>query len=242
MVINFFQNLLMPSTFILLFIIIGIFALLRNHKSNWGKAFLLLGVFCYYIFSITPTSDFLLTPLESNYNTLPIHDIENANIAVLLLGGRESNVLRGNEVLRLWHLSNNNMKIIVSGTDPIFSTNGRAQAVRNFFIHRGVNSADIIIEGESRNTKENVINVHKIVGDDMFFLVTSAYHMNRSVKEFERLGVNPITAPTDFKRSMVSKYSINDFIPRGQNLRNSDLATHEHVGFIYYKLVSYLHR
>ena len=176
-------------------------------------------------------------PLEEKYKYVSPEDVDRAEKIVLLLGGRESNVLRGSEVLRIWHLSGGNMKVIISGTDPLVATSEEAQAVRNFFIHRGVNPDDIIIEGKSRNTRENVINVQKIVEKKPFFLITSAYHMDRAIVEFERLGASPIPAPTDFKRRRIPVYRAFDFFPNAQNLRNSDLAFHEHLGVIYYRFV-----
>jgi uncharacterized SAM-binding protein YcdF (DUF218 family) len=230
------HNLLMPSAFVFLFAILG-FLLLLKKKKKWGRAFLFSSIFFYYIFSITPVTDFLLMSLEEKYKVLPVEEMPRAENVVLLLGGRESDVLRGSEVLRIWHLSEGRMKIIISGTDPVIATSEDAQAVRSFFINRGVDPDDIIIEGKSRNTRENVANVQEIVGEKPFFLVTSAFHMERSIVEFERVGGNPIPAPTDFKRRRIPVYRAFDFLPNSQNLRNSDLAFHEHLGAIYYRLI-----
>ncbi len=234
-VLKIIQNFLMPSAFIFLFAVLGF--LLLKKKKKWGRIFLALSVFFYFFFSITPVSDFLLMALEEKYRPIAVEDIGQAEKVVLLLGGRESNVLRGSEVLRIWHLSENKMKIIISGTDPLIPTSEEATAVRNFFIYRGIDPDDIIIEGRSRNTRENVVNVQKIVDNKPFFLVTSAYHMERSLTEFERVGARPIPAPTDFRRRRVLNYHVFDFIPSAQNLRNSDLAFHEHLGAIYYRLI-----
>jgi len=232
-----FQNILMPSTFILLFFITG-FIFLKKRKKKMGQILVVSGVIFYFLFSIGPVSDFLLMSLEEKYSSVGVEEVERADTAVLLLGGRESDVLRGSEAVRIWHLAGGNMRIIVSGTDPLTTDIREAHAVRNFFIHRGVSESDIVIEGESRNTRENVENVKKIVGkDNPFLLVTSAYHMDRAVREFRRLGANPIPAPTDFKRKRVLRYGFFDFIPRGDNLRNSDLAFHEYIGTIYYRLM-----
>lgn len=237
MIYGMVQNFLMPSTLVLVFTIVGFFFFFKNKEGKLGKALIISGFIFYYLFSITPVSDYLMMSLEEKYTTISEEDIEKAEKAVVLLGGRESNVLRGSEALRIWHMAEGEMEIIVSGTDPMLSTSGEASAVRGFFTNRGVDSSSIIIEGESYNTRENVANVQKIVGDEPFFLVTSAYHMERSISEFKRIGANPIPAPTDFKGRKVFKYSVFDFIPHGQNLRNSDLAIHEHLGRVYYRLI-----
>lgn len=51
---------------------------------------------------------------------------------------------------------------------------------------------------------------------------------------FQKMGMNPIAAPADFKRE--KKYDILDFFPDARNLRNSDLAFHEYFGILWYKL------
>jgi len=223
----------------MLFIIVGFLFLLSKKRRKLGKVLIVTGIVFYFLFSTTPVSDFVLGPLEEKYQPLTVEEIARADRAVLLLGGRESNVLRGSEVLRIWHLSHGGMEIIISGTDPLVETSEEAQAVRNFFIHRGISPESILIEGRSRNTRENVMNVKEIVGEEEFFLITSAYHMDRSLREFERLGANPIPAPTDFKRKRTTSYHALDLFPSAQNLRKSDLAFHEHFGSLYYHLLSY---
>ncbi len=230
-------NSLLPSTFILIFIILGSFLFMFKKRTS-GRIFIALGVIFYFLFSITPVSDFLLRPLEVKYKPLTFEDMQEANKIVLLLGGREANVLRGSEVLRISHLTEHKKTIIISGTDPLLPTSTEAWAVRNFFIHRGVPEDSIIIEGESRNTRENVMNVVKIVEEKPFFLVTSAYHMDRSIREFNRLGASPLPAPADFKRKG-KDYNVLDFFPDSQNLKRSDIAFHEYFGTLYYHIVSF---
>ncbi len=237
MIMGLIQNILMPSTLILVFFLLGLFFFFKNREGKLGKIFIILGVFCYYFFSITPVSDYLMMSLEEKYTPLSIERADETDKIVVLLGGRESNILRGSEALRIWHASDGSAKIIVSGIDPFLPTSNEASAVRRFFTNRGVNSDAIEIEGDSHNTRENVINVKEMVGEEPFFLVTSAYHMERAVSEFKRIEANPIPAPTDHKGREMNKYSFFDFIPHGQNLRNTDLATHEHLGRIYYRLI-----
>jgi len=68
------------------------------------------------LFSITPVVDFILQPLEKQYQPIQKGQLKKADIAVLLLGGRESDVLRASEVLRIF---NSNFQIIISGGDPL---------------------------------------------------------------------------------------------------------------------------
>ncbi len=229
------QSLILPSVFAPLLILLGFALLFRKNKIKVAKILIALGLVVYYVFSITPVVDFLFSPLESEYQSIKTNEVRTADKIVLLLGGRESDVLRASEVLRITHLADHQSKLIISGTDPLNPRSEEALAVRSFFTARGVPEENIIIEGRSRNTWENVRNIKDIVGEKPFFLVTSAYHMKRAMKEFNKIGANPIPAPMDFKRR--GHYTLFSYIPSGFNLRNADLAVHEYFGIIFYKFL-----
>ena len=227
------QQLLLPSSLVLLLILIGLVFWLILKKKKLGKILMILGILFYYFFSVTIISNYLLLPLESKYFPLEMEDMSAADNIVLLLGGSEADTLRGSEVLRLSHLKNHQVKIIISGTDPLLPTSEEALGVKRFFVNRGLPEENIVIEGRSRNTWENIRNVKEIVEEEPFFLVTSAYHMTRALREFEKVEAKPIPAPTDFKVK-TEKYNALDFFPDAQNLRNSDLAIHEYLGILWY--------
>ncbi len=227
------QQLLLPSSFVLVLILIGFVFLLVLKKKKLGKSLVIVGILLYYLFSITPVSNFLLSPLESKYYPLTEKEMEKADKIVLLLGGREADILRGSEVLRISHLKNQNVQIIISGTDPLLPTSEQALGLKKFFVSRGLKEENIVIEAQSRNTWENIRNVKEILKKEPFFLVTSAYHMERAKRGFEKVEANPIPAPTDFKIK-TEKYAVIDFLPDSKNLRNSDLAIHEHLGILWY--------
>ena len=229
------QQLILPSVFIPLLVALGLILLFRKKNFKTGRILILIGLLLYYLFSITPVVDFLLSPLEREYQSIKIDEIRKADKIVLLLGGRESDVLRASEVLRIIYLTNHEAKVIISGTDPFNPRSEEATAVRSFFTARGIPAENIIIEGRSKNTWENVRNIKEIVGESPFFLATSAYHMKRSIKEFEKVGANPIPAPMDFKRR--GEYGPLSYFPSARNLRNADLAVHEYFGIIFYEFL-----
>jgi uncharacterized SAM-binding protein YcdF (DUF218 family) len=222
----FFQYLAIPSFFVFIIFILGF--LLFFLKKRKGIFVILTAFLLLYIFSITPVADFFLYPLEKDYSFLTADSLDQANKIVLLLGGREADVLRGYEVVRLSHKMNNQAQVIISGTD-----NEEAVGLLDSFINRGIDKDNLVIEGRSRNTFENVQNIMEITEQESFFLVTSAYHMNRSLKEFKKMGCEPIPAATDFRRRG-GKYTVFDYLPNSRNLRNIDLAFHEYAGQLLY--------
>ncbi len=198
---------------------------------------MVIGFLFYYVFSIVPVSDLLLRPLERTYPPLSESDFQRTNKIVFLLGGPETDILRSNGLLKTYRGQGFNKikaEIIISGTDPLNPGESEANREKNFLINQGISPNNIILEDKSRNTFENAKDIKKIVGSKPFFLVTSAYHMPRAVEIFQKLGTNPIPAPTDFKTSR--GYNVLDFFPSGSGLKKSGLALHEYFGIIFYQL------
>ncbi len=233
------QWFLVPSGFIFIFLIVGLILIFRKKRKlkKIGKIFLAVGVALFYFFSITPVTDLILSPLENRYQPIEIEDLDKANTVVLLLGGKESDVLRASEIFRIYNLQemiyNLQPTVIISGDDPLGTQEEEANNLKMYLIERGISSENIILEDQSRNTKESAENIKKMIGKEPFFLVTSAYHMPRSMEVFERIDAKPIAAPCDFKKENV--YNVLDFFPDAKNIRNTDLAFHEYFGIIFYR-------
>lgn len=243
------QEFLLPSVFTFILILLGSFFLIWFRKQRVGQIFLISGLFLYYFFSITPVSDLILWPLEKQYQKIWPEQIQKTNKAVLLLGGREETILRASETLMIYAQNSSrilrektqepepgsqNLKIIISGSNPIRPSSKEGEDAKEFLIDRGVERDTIILEDKSRNTFESAKAIKGILGQDPFFLVTSAYHMPRSVAIFKKLGSNPIPVPTDFR--IKKNYTIFDFFPNSANIHNADLAFHEYFGILFYNL------
>ena len=227
------QEFLLPSVFVFLLILAGLILLLKR-KQKSGKILIILGVFLYCLFSISPISDLILFPLEKQYQPIQQNELDKANRLVLLLGGRESDVLRASEALKISNIKYQKSKIIISGTDSLNPQRKEAREVKEFLTERGIPAENIVLEDKSRNTAESAENIKGIIGNEPFFLVTSAYHMPRSMEVFQKMGTYPIPAPADFK--IEKDYDILDFFPNAQNLKNTDSAFHEYFGILWYRL------
>jgi len=70
-----------------------------------------------------------------------------------------------------------------------------AKLMADFLRQTGVPAEDIIMEGKSRNTYENLAEVRKLVGSSPFILVTSACDQPRAVGVARKLQMNPLPAP-----------------------------------------------
>jgi uncharacterized SAM-binding protein YcdF (DUF218 family) len=114
----------------------------------------------------------------------------------------------------------------------------------------GVPAAAMLQDPTSLNTRENAVNVKKILterGINRILLVTSAMHMPRSLKIFQKLGINAIPAPTDFlvsadeaaAKSTIASTLLNS-VPDAENLRRLTRALKEYVGLLIYSLRGWL--
>jgi len=87
-------------------------------------------------------------------------------------------------------------------------------------------------EEKSRRTSDHPKNVEVFVGMKPFLLVTSAAHMKRAVKSFERRGLRPIPYPVDFL--VRGKYGWTDFFPSTDGLWKINAALREYLALVLY--------
>ena len=135
-------------------------------------------------------------------------------------------------------------KILISGGSGRLLTEGRKEAddLYRAFVLMGVPAEDLLIENESRNTHESAVRVKEILKDDTNskLLITSAFHMRRSVACFRKVGLETDIFPVDYythKRRFTPDVL---FIPRVESLSIWQKLIKEWVGMIAYKVVGYI--
>ena len=165
--------------------------------------------------------------------------------AILLLGGSmgyDTNVCNTAEMwssadrvwnaARLYHARKAN-KIIVTGGGVVASTKG-------LLLDFGIPANAIIFDETPRNTEEEA-RASASRGDKKVFVVTSAWHMKRTMMMFKKYapGVDAIPAPTDFENTMAASCEVAfmDFLPNPSALVANSIAFHEWLGiFVHYIL------
>jgi uncharacterized SAM-binding protein YcdF (DUF218 family) len=99
----------------------------------------------------------------------------------------------------------------------------------------------IVVEGRSRNTRENAEYSAEVVrahGWKRLVLVTSAAHMQRALACFHAVGLTPDTLPVDFQAPPRHTY-VTGWIPRARALNRSDETLRELAGRVIYRLLGY---
>jgi len=193
----------------LAFIILLLALLVKNVK--WQKGLLAIALAILYLGSNTWVAMGLSRSLEWQY--LP-EVINEAEAIVVLSGGTQSaNKPRqmvevnqaGDRLIyasSLYHQGKADHLLLTGGKIDWLSTeNDPVEDMHYLVKFFGVPESAIWVESASRNTYENALNsrlllesknIHRII------LVTSASHMPRSVRLFEKQGFDVIPAPADF--------------------------------------------
>jgi uncharacterized SAM-binding protein YcdF (DUF218 family) len=137
-------------------------------------------------------------------------------------------------------------KIIVSGGSGRLDGSGVKEAddLADFLTLAGVPEEDIIIENISKNTHESAEEVGKILarmdGPKELLLITSGYHMRRSLACFKKAGididpfpVDPVSEPRRFTPDHL-------LIPRLDAMSMWQTLLKEWIGFVAYWIAGYI--
>ena len=94
--------------------------------------------------------------------------------------------------------------MIVSGSGKIMNPEEReALFVKDYLLSIGIPEKDLMIESESKNTYENAVNSTKILNEKYpkgkFILITSATHMPRAKRCFNKVGLTVTPFSVDHK-------------------------------------------
>ena len=119
-----------------------------------------------------------------------------------------------------------------------------ADELKKAFLLMGVPEADLLIENQSRNTYESAVEVKKILSDSIkandCLLITSAFHMRRSLACFKKAGIPMDTFSTDFYSHPRNFYLDTLLLPQLEGLILWQKIIKEWVGFSAYWAAGYV--
>lgn len=193
--------------------------------------------------------DAMLRPLENRYPVPAAQAIER-HVGVIVLGGAlqhpdsfaaHGQVPLGEAAERMtvpmglmrqhpW------LELVFSGGEGRLLTTGvtESELARVFYQQQGLDMSRVRLEDGSRTTRENAQQVAKLLGErcqQPWLLVTSAWHMPRSMAEFEAVGCKVTPYPVDFRTgdsTALTEYSLAHSLLRWQT------ALHEWLGLWVY--------
>jgi uncharacterized SAM-binding protein YcdF (DUF218 family) len=250
-----------PLGIMAILLALGILCSIASRRSRAGRRLLVLGGLLFFIYLCSPLSLYMNWSLERQFQPMltPPESPKIGRIAVLAGYAEEhpeipitSNVSAPTmgslaEGLRLYRLIPG-AKLVTAGGVARGGHKPVSGMMADFLQQMGVPSTDIIVEGNSRNTYENLLELKKIVGTDPFILVAAACDLRRAVAVSKKLQMNPLPAPSciwtlqNYPRNMNPTQQLIDFAksfasPSLENLPRLQWAYHEYVGYMWYQLL-----
>jgi uncharacterized SAM-binding protein YcdF (DUF218 family) len=203
-----------------------------------------------------PLPDLLIRQLEGQYAEMPPRaDLHDYVGAVILGGSTEVSYVAQAHAQPLLNdaaermtaplsmlQTNPHLRLVYTGGGASVAARAfsEAQRAKIFFDSMGVPGASITYESASRTTHENAVLSAQLPGVDKtqrWLLVTSAWHMPRSMATFTKAGWNVTAYPVDFRTGTSTpwtEYSLE------AGLRNWQLVLHELAGWLAYRLAGQL--
>lgn len=136
-------------------------------------------------------------------------------------------------------------KILISGGSGLLLARdfSESDVTRSVLLEVGVAEEDIIIENKSRNTHENAVETGKILDSlgitQPALIITSGYHMRRSLACFYKAGVPVHPFPADRKTSEFRFTPDRTVIPDASCLVMWKIMIKEWIGILVYKIQGY---
>lgn len=236
--------------------------LLLWRRSRFAAVPLSLALVVLLVGSSGWMGDVIVRSLESQH--LPAPNLPKVD-AIVVLGGCTQPQLaprswveimdEGDRLIHAARLyqAGNAPRVILSGGRIDWAGGGGSEAadmaqMMQFF---GVPYSAILRDDTSLNTYENAVNVKQIMdaqGIKRILLVTSAFHMPRSLLIFKKLGIEAIAAPTDFVATSGEAQALQaspesttlNLLPDAYRLEKTTKALKEYVGMAVYRLRGWL--
>ena len=236
-----------PILLLLVIALAGAVVSLSRH-SRAAKAATILSLLVVIAAAATPLGLWLVRPLEDRFPPPPARMPPPDGI--ILLGGAlngptstargEPVFDEGERVVEAVLLAKRypNARIIFTGGSGSLFTQASTEAAeaKKLMVELGVDPARIALEDKSRNTEENAILTAALIHPkptERWLLVTSAFHMPRSIGVFEKAGFDAIAYPVAYRTRGPGRDLPWDLGP-ANNLRVFETAMREWIGLAAY--------
>jgi len=243
-----------PLNWVIIFVLFSLL-FLGLRKPLLCKRFLLLALLDLLVLGWLPASEVLMRPLENSISKTDLAKLSEGEISgIIILGG----AIRGGEIeLDRGEVSISSsaerltkalelirkypdLPFIFSGFSGRISPKGmsEADAFKQLVQEQGLNDKNGHYENQSRNTYENVtfmkpmiLEIGQGAPSKPWLLITSASHMYRSVKIFQKQGVAVLPLPVDYQTANSLQWTSFDLVDGAENWNT---LLHELIGIFAY--------
>jgi uncharacterized SAM-binding protein YcdF (DUF218 family) len=225
-----------------------IFCLIGRKKN--GALILFFSIILLYGISIVPTANYLSYHLERDYiNKQAAADKKKIDAIVVLAGGSydinsmkktfpsDSSIARLIFAVEIYQKNGARYFVCAGkGTGKISEAEVIAQKAEGL----GVPKEKIRMDVKSQSTWEHAVALSKMFPDKniVLGLVSSAYHLRRSEKEFKKYFSHVMPLPADYLYSSPAGTRALRFIPQTESLVKTKIALHEIFGQWWYWIKS----
>ncbi len=239
-----------PSNLFVVLSLVGI-GLCWTRFLRLGRWLAALGLSILLVLGLTPVANWLILPLEMRF---PVPDLAGKRVdGIIVLGGtvQERQTLAhgpmalndaGERVVAMADLARRypQARVLFTGGAGAYSNAPRPEGVvlKEQLGTLGLAADRVIIESRSVNTFENAVLSKPLVqpkSGETWLLVTSAWHMPRSVGIFRQAGWEVTAYPVDF-RTAGWQDQTRGFSSVSDGLRRTEVALREWLGLLVYRL------
>ena len=234
-----------PSMFIIILFIALCFI---RKRGKIAVVLIIADIVIIYMLSIEPVKNIILSPLENYAAPINLKAKHHADYIVVLGGGSINSSpdengggsLPGDAMKRAMYgvyiAGIFDIPLIYSGGKlSEAQTDSEADIAVKIMSRYASMKIKLIKEDRSRTTFENAQFIKSTYNPGKIIIVTSAYHIKRSLYSFQRAGIECIPAPTDYKIDKAG-YNATSFIPKTGELDDTYKGLKEYAGLIFYNL------
>jgi uncharacterized SAM-binding protein YcdF (DUF218 family) len=243
---------LMPLPFCLALIAIGLVLMLLARRARLARALLITGAVLLMLLSNKLISRWLIRPLETHYPAIPEMlagrtpppDLAACRYVVVMGGGNgygggvsannllsTSAISRVAEAVRILRVLPE-AKMIVSGP-ATGKRESHATVLARAAQSLGIDADRVMYIDNARDTEDESHAVAQLAGGAPVALVTSAWHMPRSIALFRNAGVKAVACPADYRSHADDPFGIDDLFWDVHALERSTFAVRERIGFLW---------
>ena len=249
---KFFSFWLMPLPFCCTALVAGLLLMGFTRRARLGRALVVVATVLLMLLSNSYVSKWLMRPLEARYPAMPDFTtgaqlpaaLAGCKFVVVLGGGNgnspgisANNLLSSSAISRLTEgvrlgRALPDARLIVCGPGD-----GRrpshAQVLGRAAQALGIAADRILYIEHARDTEEEARETRRLAAGAPVALVTSAWHMPRSMALFRGTGLTTVPCPADFRAHTGDPLVFDDFLFDAESLGRSTFALRERLGYLW---------
>lgn len=246
-----------PLNWVIVWVVLALLFLLLR-KTHLAKHFLGIAILNLALVGYLPTSEYLLRALENGAPRTNQVNLSAGDLGgIIILGGAieggeivqdrgevsiyasAERITKAFEFIRKYP----DLPLIFSGYSGRVNPKGisEAEAFKQLLQEQGLDGANVHYENQSRNTYENVLYLKPMIQEfgskteagslKPWLVITSASHMYRSLKIFQKQNIDVLALPVDYQTANHLNWTSFDLVDGAQNWNK---ALHELIGLLAY--------